>query len=60
LTYRLGRLSEEQVVQVQALPLEQLDALSEVLFDLADLASLDTWLQAHAIEGVSPGSDEVV
>ena len=48
LTYRLGSLSEEQGVLVQALSLEQLDALSEVLFELADVAALDSWLQACA------------
>jgi predicted transposase YdaD len=51
LTQRLGILSEEQVAQIRVLPLEQLDALSEVLFDLADLGALEAWLQAQAEEG---------
>lgn len=51
LTRCLGPLSEVQIAQVRALPLVQLDALSEVLFDLADLSALEAWLQAHSVEG---------
>lgn len=50
LTRRLGLLSEVQVAQIRALPLAQLDALSEVLFDLADLSALEAWLQTHPTE----------
>ncbi|MEP0929907.1 DUF4351 domain-containing protein [Leptolyngbya sp. SLC-A1] len=42
LTRRLGTLFEVQVAQIRALPLEQLDTLSEVLFDLANLGALET------------------
>jgi predicted transposase/invertase (TIGR01784 family) len=47
LARRFESLSEAQVLQIRALSLAQLDALSEVLFDLADLAALDNWLQAQ-------------
>ncbi len=57
LTRRLGTLSEVQVAQIRALPLEQLDMLSEILFDLADLGALETWLQAHTVEGDGSGAD---
>ncbi|MGB3201856.1 MAG: DUF2887 domain-containing protein [Nodosilinea sp.] len=51
LARRLGPLSEVQVAQIRALPLAQLDELSEILFDLADPSALETWLQAHPVEG---------
>lgn len=52
LTYRFGPLPAAQLAQIQALPMNQLDVLSELLFDLVDLAALDAWLQAHPIEDV--------
>jgi hypothetical protein len=49
--YRLfENLTEDQVTQIQALPVAQLDELGEVIFDLADLAELDAWLQENSAE----------
>ena len=49
LNRRFGDLPENQVAQIQALPIAQLDELGEVIFDLADLAELEAWLQAHPV-----------
>ena len=51
LTRRFGALSEARVAQIQALPLAELEALADVVMDLADLAALDVWLQAHPVTG---------
>ena len=48
LARRFEMLSEVQEARIRGLPLEQLEALSEVLFDLADLGALEAWLQAQA------------
>jgi predicted transposase YdaD len=50
LARNLGALSEEQEAQVRALSLEQLDALGDALFDVADHDALNAWLQAHPVE----------
>jgi predicted transposase YdaD len=50
LARNLGDLSESQETQIRALSLEQLDALGDALFDVADQNALDAWLQAHPIE----------
>jgi predicted transposase/invertase (TIGR01784 family) len=50
LARNLGALSEEQEAQVRALSLEQLDALGDALFDVADHDALTAWLQAHPVE----------
>jgi hypothetical protein len=34
---------------VKALSLAQLDELGEVIFDMADLATLEEWLLAHPV-----------
>jgi predicted transposase/invertase (TIGR01784 family) len=47
LTRRLGPLPEEQVAHIQSLRLPQLEALLEVVLDLADGAALADWLAAH-------------
>ena len=47
LTRRFGALSEAQVAQIQSLA--ELEALADVVMDLADLAALDVWLQAHSV-----------
>jgi predicted transposase YdaD len=49
LNHRFGDLPEDQVAQIKALPLAQLDELGEVIFDLADLAALDEWLLVHPV-----------
>jgi predicted transposase YdaD len=49
LNRRFGDLPENQVAQIQALPIAQLDELGEVIFDLADLAELEAWLQDHPV-----------
>ncbi|MFN8488474.1 MAG: DUF4351 domain-containing protein [Caldilineaceae bacterium] len=43
--YRFGPLTEELEQQIRTLSLEQLDALSEALFDLTDQAQLQQWLE---------------
>ncbi len=44
LTRRCGNLSPSLLARVQALPLEQLEALSEALLDFTALADLEQWL----------------
>jgi predicted transposase YdaD len=51
LTRRFGALSEAGVAQIQALSLAELEALADMVMDLADLAALDVWLQAHPVAG---------
>jgi hypothetical protein len=46
---RFGALPEAQETQVKALSLAQLDELGEVIFDMADLATLEEWLLAHPV-----------
>ncbi len=47
LNRHFGNLSETQTEHIKTLSLEQLDELGDVIFDFADLAALDTWLQEH-------------
>jgi predicted transposase YdaD len=49
LTRRLGELSEGQVAHIQGLSLAQLEQLTDVMLDLADLAELEAWLQDHPV-----------
>jgi predicted transposase YdaD len=44
LNRRVGTLPETIQTQVEALPLEQLEALGEALLDFTGLADLETWL----------------
>lgn len=44
---RVGELSEEVKKQVQALSLEDLEALGEALLDFTVMGDLVNWLQAH-------------
>jgi hypothetical protein len=44
LNRRCGPLSEATTAQIQALPLEQLEALADALLDFQGAAGLDTWL----------------
>ncbi|MBE9207374.1 DUF2887 domain-containing protein [Nostoc sp. LEGE 06077] len=48
LNRRVGTISDELQRQIQALSLEQLEALGEALLDFVAIADLETWLQAHA------------
>jgi hypothetical protein len=43
-----GPLSEATIARIQALPLEQLEALTEALLEFSGPADLAAWLAAHA------------
>ena len=47
LNRRCGPLSETTTAEIQALPLEQLEALAEALLDFSGPADLATWLEEH-------------
>jgi len=47
LNRRCGPLSETTTTQIQALPLEQLEALADALLDFQGPADLAAWLAAH-------------
>ena len=48
LNRRCGPLSEATTARIQALPLEQLEALTEALLEFSGPADLAAWLSAHA------------
>jgi predicted transposase YdaD len=48
LNRRCGPLSEATTARIQALPLEQLEALTEALLDFSGPADLAAWLAEHA------------
>ena len=48
LNRRCGPLSEATTAEIQALPLEQLEALAEALLDFGGPADLAAWLAEHA------------
>ena len=48
LNRRCGPLSEATTARIQALPLEQLEALAEALLDFSGPADLAAWLDDHA------------
>ena len=48
LSRRCGPLSETTTAQVQALPLEQLEALADALLDFQGTADLTSWLGANS------------
>jgi len=48
LSRRCGPLSEAATAEIQALPLEQLEALAEALLDFIGPADLEDWLADHA------------
>jgi len=48
LNRRCGTLSAATTAHIQALPLEQLEALAEALLDFTGPADLDACLSAHA------------
>ena len=45
---RCGPLSEATTARIQALPLDQLEALAEALLDFAGADDLAVWLAQHA------------
>jgi predicted transposase YdaD len=47
LTRRCGPLSEATTAEIQALPLEQLEALAEALLDFSGPTDLAAWLEEH-------------
>ena len=47
LSRRCGPLSEATTARIQALPLEQLEALTEALLDFSGPADLAAWLADH-------------
>jgi predicted transposase YdaD len=47
LNRRCGPLSDATTAQIQALPLEQLEALADALLDFQGPADLAAWLAAH-------------
>ena len=52
LNRRCGPLSDATTARIQALPLEQLEALAEALLDFSGPADLAAWLEEH--EGLRP------
>ena len=48
LNRRCGPLSETTTAQIQALPLDQLEALADALLDFQGSADLAAWLAANA------------
>ena len=48
LSRRCGTLSEATTARIEALPLEQLEALAEALLDFSGPADLSAWLAAHS------------
>ncbi|MCT0224839.1 DUF4351 domain-containing protein [Synechococcus sp. CS-1328] len=48
LTRRCGPLNDATTARIQALPLEQLEALAEALLDFQGPDDLAAWLAAHA------------
>jgi hypothetical protein len=48
LNRRCGPLSETTTAQIQALPLDQLEALADALLDFQGPADLAAWLAANA------------
>jgi len=47
LNRRCGPVSEATTAQIQALPVDQLEALADALLDFTGPADLATWLAAH-------------
>ncbi|MFM9109719.1 MAG: DUF4351 domain-containing protein [Prochlorococcaceae cyanobacterium] len=48
LNRRCGLLSQATTAQIQALPLQQLEALADALLDFQGPADLAAWLAAHS------------
>jgi hypothetical protein len=47
LNRRCGPLSDTTTAQIQALPVDQLEALADALLDFTGSADLTAWLAAH-------------
>ena len=48
LNRRCGPLSEATTAQIQALPVDQLEALADALLDFQGLTDLTSWLAANS------------
>jgi len=57
---RFGPLNEATHAHIRALPLEQLEALSEALLDFAAPSDLELWLQQHPLPSSSASDLSVV
>jgi len=53
---RFGALEETVQAQVRALPLAEIEALSDALFGFATRADLETWLQQHPLSTPPPAA----
>ena len=51
LQWRFGVLDEAAQAHIRALPLAQVEELSDVLLDFKALADLTAWLQQHPLAG---------
>ena len=49
LSRRCGPLSAATTARIQAMPLQQLEALADALLDFADADDLASWLAEHAV-----------
>ncbi|KYC40555.1 hypothetical protein WA1_25890 [Scytonema hofmannii PCC 7110] len=47
LNRRVGQLSDTITSQIENLPIQQLEALGEALFDFTNLADLEIWLEVN-------------
>ncbi|MBD2437292.1 DUF4351 domain-containing protein [Nostoc sp. FACHB-110] len=47
LNRKLGKISDVLLSQIQALSLEQIEALAEALLDFSAIADLETWLNSQ-------------
>jgi hypothetical protein len=47
LNRRVGQLPDVVILQVESLPIQQLEALGEALLDFTSLADLESWLAAN-------------
>ena len=56
LRQRFGALEESVQAQVRALPLEEIEALSDALFGFATRADLEAWLQQHPLPTPPPAA----
>jgi hypothetical protein len=64
LQQRFGALDEAVQAHLRALPLEEIEALSDALFGFVTRADLEVWLQQHPLSApptaVAPAPDNVV
>src|SRR5256885_486509 len=55
---RFGPLDEAMQSHIRALPLEQLEELSDALLDFAALSDLEGWLQQHSLPSAPSAEPE--